>query len=68
MLQVLKRLKLYIKLPPEAVQKIFLLNLFVTSCISLSSTKVFFTKKRHIDGSLLKSITLSENTRGICQN
>ena len=34
----------------------------VTSCISPSSTKYFFTKERHIGGSLVKSITLSENT------
>ena len=34
----------------------------VTSCISPSSTKYFFTKERHIDGSLVKSTTLSENT------
>ena len=41
--------------------------MFVTSCISLPSTKVFFTKERHTDGSLVKLVTLSENTPGICQ-
>ena len=47
----LKKLKLYTKSPPETV---FLSNLFVASCISSSSTKEFFTKERHIDGSLVK--------------
>ena len=32
-----------------------------------SSTKVFFKKEFHIVGSLVKSITFSENTSGICQ-
>ena len=60
MLQFSKKLKLYTKLFPETVQNVFLSNMFVTSCISPSSTKVFFTKERyHIDGSLVKSITLS---------
>ena len=39
----------------------------MTSCISPSSTKVFFKKERHIAGSLVKLKTLSENTPGICQ-
>ena len=65
MLKFFKKLKLYTKFPQEIVQ-VFLSNLFVTNCTS-PSTKVFFTKERHIDGSSVKSITLSENTSGICQ-
>ena len=38
----------------------------VTSCISPSSTKAFFTRELYIDGSLVKSITLSKNSSGIC--
>ena len=67
MLQFLRKVKLYTKLPLGTAQQVFLSNLFVTSCISPLSTKAFFTKERHIDGSLAKSITLSENTPGICQ-
>ena len=39
----------------------------MTSCISPSSTKVFFIKERHVDDSLMKLINLSENASGICQ-
>ena len=35
--------------------------------MSPPSTNVFFTKERDIDGSLVKLITLSENTSGLCQ-
>ena len=59
--------KLYTKLPPETVQSVFLSNQFVTSCTSPSSTKKFFTKERNVDGSLIKLITLCDNTFGICQ-
>ena len=52
-------------MPPETVQEVLLSSLFVTSCISPSSTKVFLTKKRHIDSSSVRSITLSENTPGL---
>ena len=34
----------------------------MTSYISPSSTKEIFAKERHIDGPLVKYITLSENT------
>ena len=37
------------------------------SCISPSSTKLFPSNQPHVDGSLVKSRTLSENTSGICQ-
>ena len=62
MLQFFIKLKLYTKLPPETVQSVFLSNLFVTSCISSSSSKELFTKECHTDGSLVKLIGLSENT------
>ena len=35
--------------------------------ISPPTTKTLSTKERHIDGSVVKSISLSENTPGICQ-
>ena len=45
----------------------FLLNLFVTSCISPSSTQVIFAKESQVNGSFFKSITLSESTTGMYQ-
>ena len=35
--------------------------MFVTKCISPSSTKEFFSEELHIDDSLVKPITLPEN-------
>ena len=67
MLQFLKKLKLYTKWSPETVQYLFLLNLSVITFISPPFTKSLFTKERHIDDSLVKPISLSENTPDICQ-
>ena len=43
------------------------MDLFGISFVSPPTTKVLSTKERHIDGSLVKSISLSENTPSIRQ-
>ena len=52
MLQLLKKLKLYAKLVPEAVHKYSHLNLFVIICRLPAPTKVFL-QLEHLIGLLL---------------